>query len=205
MSQSSECEFSIQKPFIVDKTIDQLLREKYIGVDLKLSLDTAFAAAAHKFKDQIKWTRTQVDEDGDIALMTPNLVEFDQLLEFMLDSFGWCPKVYSSRESSEIFIFEPQDDTQQVAILLATEGEYGWKGSLHSLDYVNSTENGNILGFIFATKPKDTEEQDWLLVEIDRQKNSREWSLHPGTIEHVYYIWAERIGVPEPKFKPTTN
>jgi serine/threonine-protein kinase len=205
MSQSSKCEFSIQKPFIADQTIDQLLREGYIGVDLELAMDTAFAAAAHKFKKQIKWTRTQTDEDGDIALMTPNLVEFDQLLQFMLDSFGWCPQVYSSKKSPEIFIFEPQDEIQQGAILLATDGEYGWKGSLYSLNYVSSTENGNILGFIFATKPEDAEEQDWLLVEVDRQKNSRGWSLHSGTVEQVYYIWAERIGIPEPNFNPTTD
>jgi len=205
MPQSPECEFSIQKPFLTNQTIDQLLKEGYIGVDLDLALDTAFAAAAYKFKKQIKWTRTQADEDGDIGLMTPNLVEFNQLLQFMLDSFGWCPQVYSSNESPEIFIFEPKDELQKEAIFLTTDGEYGWKGSLYSLDYFSSTDNGNILGFIFATKPKDAEEQDWLLVEIDRQKNSRGWSVHLGTVEQVYYIWAERIGVPEPKYKPTTD
>ncbi len=205
MPQALNHDFSIKKPFLSDQTIDQLLKQGYIGVDRKLANDTAFGAAAHKFKEQIKWTETYVDGDGDIALMTLNLPEFDQLLQFMLDSFGWCPPVYSDTESPDIFIFTPEDELQQSAIFVATDGDYGWKGSLYSLEYFDSTENQNILGFIFATKPKDSDDQDWLLVEVDRLKNSRGWSLHSGTIEQVYYIWAERIGIPEPNFKPTSD
>lgn len=204
-SASIDYDFSIKKPFFANRTIEELLEEGYIGIDYDLVADTAFAAAAHKFKDQIKWTRTQPDEHGCVALMTPNLVEFNQLLEFMLDRFGWYPAFYSNEESPEIFIFTPQNELEEVAIALTTDGDYGWKGSLYSLDYVDTDQKQNFLCFIFATKPKDTQEQEWLLVKVDRQENSRSWSVHPGTLEQVYYIWAEKIGISEPNFKPTAD
>ena len=205
--QQKKAEFilALKQALLSNQTIEELLEEGYIGVNYELADDFAFAAAAHKFKDKIKWTKTQPDEDSDVALMTPNLAEFDELLDFMLDKFGWCPKVYSNEESPEIFIFTPQNDFEKGVLSLTTDGDYGWKGSLYSLDYFATAENQNILGLIFATKPKDTQEQEWLLVQIDRQKNSRSWSVHPGTLEQVYYIWAEKIGIPEPNFKPTYN
>jgi|JFJP01.1.fsa_nt_gi serine/threonine-protein kinase len=205
MSKPAESDFSLKNPFISDQTIDQLLENGYIGVDLALSDDSAFAGAAHKFKEQVKWTKSQVDEEGDVALMTSNLSEFDQLLNFMLAQFGWCPQVYSNQEIPDVFIFSPQSELQEGAIFLATDGEKGWQGSLYSLDYVDSIENANILGFIFATKPKDDSQQEWLLVEVNRQKNTRGWSVHSGTLEQVYYIWAERVEISEPNFKPTTD
>ena len=204
-SASSDYDFSLKKPFLSNQTIEQLLDRGYIGVDYDLVADTAFAAAAHKFKDKIQWTRTQPDEEGDVGLMTPNLAEFDQLLEFMLDKFGWCPKVYSNKESPDIFIFKPRNEIEENAIALTTDGDYGWKGSLYSLDYVDTAENQNVFCFIFATLPKDAQEQEWLLVQIDRQENTRSWSVHPGTLEQVYYIWAEKIGISEPNFKPTAD
>ncbi|NJM28676.1 MAG: hypothetical protein HC856_11685 [Pseudanabaena sp. RU_4_16] len=205
--QQKKAEFTLalKQALLSNQTIEELLKEGYIGVDYELADDLAFSAAAHKFKDKIKWTKTQPDKDGDVALMTPNLAEFDELLDFMLDQFGWCPKVYSTQESPEIFIFKPRNDLEEGALSLTTDGDYGWKGSLYSLDYFDTAENQNILGLIFATKPKDTQEQEWLLVQIDRQKNSRSWSVHPGALEQVYYIWAEKIGIPEPNFKPTSD
>ena len=56
--------------------------------------------------------------------MTPNLAEFEQLLKFMLDKFGWCPQVYSNQKASKIFIFTPQNDLEKGAILLTTDGDY---------------------------------------------------------------------------------
>lgn len=149
--------FSLKKPFLSNQTIEELLNEGYIGVDYELGADTVFAAAAYKFQDKVKWTRTQPNEDGDIALMTTNLAEFDQLLEFMLDKFGWCPQVYINQKASEIFIFTPQNDLEKGAITLTIDGDYGWQGSLYSLDYFEIAEKQNILCLIFATKPKDTE------------------------------------------------
>jgi hypothetical protein len=157
-SASADYDFSLKKPFLRDRTIEELLEEGYIGVEYDFAADTAFAAAAHKFKDRIKWTRTQPDEDGEVALMTPNLAEFDQLLEFMLDKFGWCPPVYSNEESPDIFIFTPKNELEESAIALTTDGDYGWKGSLYSLDYVDTDQKPNVFCFIFATKPKDAQE-----------------------------------------------
>lgn len=182
--------FSLKKPFLSNQTIEELLNEGYIGVDYELSANTAFAAAAYKFQDEIKWTKTQQNEDGDIALMTLNLAEFDQLLEFMLNSFDWCPQVHSNQKTSEIFIFTPQNDLEKGVIALTIEGDRGWKGSLYSLDYVDTAKNQNAVCLIFATKPRDTQEQEWLLVQIDRKKNCLSWSVQPKTLEQVYYLWA---------------
>ena len=204
-SASIDPDFSLKKPFLSHQTIKELLEKGYIGIDYDLVADTAFAAAAHKFKDKIKWTRTQPDKDGDVALMTPNLAEFDQLLDFMIDKFGWCPQVYANEDSPDVFIFNPQNDIEKKAISLTIDGDYGWKGSLYSLDYVDVAEKQKVLCFIFATLPKDTPEQEWLLVQIEQQKNTQSWSVHPGTLEQVYYIWAEKIGIPEPKFQPSAD
>ncbi|MDJ0726947.1 MAG: hypothetical protein QNJ38_17740 [Prochloraceae cyanobacterium] len=157
---SLDHDFSLKKPFLSDRTIEELLEEGYIGVDYDLVADTAFAAAAHKFKDKIKWTRTRADENGDVALMTPLLAEFDRLLEFMLDEFGWCPQVHSNEKSPDIFIFESQNELEEAAIAATIEGDYGWKESLYSLDYYDTAEEGNLVCFIFATLPKDEGEQE---------------------------------------------
>ncbi|MBA2748991.1 MAG: hypothetical protein H0U45_09695 [Tatlockia sp.] len=137
--------------------------------------------------------------------MTSNLAQFNQLLEFMLDNFGWCPQVHSNQEAAEIFIFTPQNDLEKGAIALTIEGAHGWKGSLYSLDYVDTAKNQNAVCLIFATKPRDTQEQEWLLVQIDRKKNCLSWSVQPKTLEQVYYLWAEKIGIKEPNFKPTAD
>jgi len=197
--------FSIKKPCLSNQTIQELLNESYIGIDYELSADTAFAAAAYKFQSKIKWTKTQPDENGDIALMTTDLAEFDQLLEFMLDNYGWCPQVHSNQEAAEVFIFTLQNDLEKAAIALATEGDRGWKGSLYSLDYFDTAKKQNAVCLIFATKPKDAQEQEWLLVQIDRKKNCLSWSVQPKTLEQVYYLWAEKIGIKEPNFKPTAD
>lgn len=42
-------------------------------------------------------------------------------------------------------------------------------------------------------------------MQIDRKRNSRSWSVHPGTLEQVYYIGAEKIGIQSPNFKPTAD
>lgn len=199
----TEDDSSIHNPFPLDKTIKQLLEEGYTGVDYELAADTAFAAVAHKFKDKIQWSRSKPDEDGEVGLMTTNQEDFDQLLDFMLEKFGWCPMVYSSVREPELFVFAPENKLEEAAIELTTSGEYGWQGSLYKLEYYAIDKNE--LCFIFSTNPADAEEQEWLLVTFNRTKNTRAWSIHDGTVEQVYYIWAEQIGIPEPNFKPTTD
>lgn len=95
-------DYSINHPFPSDKTIEELVKKGYIGVDYELVTDNAFSVAAnHKFKEQIKWTRTQTDQNGNIALMTHDTEVFDELLNFMLNKFGWCPQVYSNQTTPE--------------------------------------------------------------------------------------------------------
>jgi serine/threonine-protein kinase len=184
-----------------DKTINELLLEGYQGVNYELTDNEAFVATANHFVGKIQWLKTSPDEDGDIGLMTLDVQAFDELLEFMLDKFGWCPRVYSNKGKKEIHIFTPENELEEMAIELTTEGEYGWKGSLYRLTYVEKYQDK--IGLIFATKPEDSEQQDWLLVQIDEKSNERSWSVHDGTLEQVYYIMAEEIDIPEPNYNPT--
>jgi serine/threonine-protein kinase len=184
-----------------DKTINELLSEGYQGVNYELTDNEAFVATANHFAGKIQWLKTSPDEDGDIGLMTIDIQAFDELLEFMLDKFGWCPMVYSNTEQEEIHIFTPKNELEEMAIELTTEGEYGWKGSLYRLAYVEKYQDK--IGLIFATKPEDSEQQDWLLVQIDEKSNERSRSVHDGTLEQVYYIMAEEIDIPEPNYNPT--
>lgn len=184
-----------------NKTIEELLSEGYQGVNYELIDNEGFVATANHFADKIQWLKTSPDEDGDIGLMTLDVQAFDELLEFMLDKFGWCPMVYSNTSASEIHIFTPQNELEEMAIELTTEGDYGWKGSLYRLAYVEKYQDK--IGLIFATKPEDSEQQDWLLVQIDQKNKERSWSVHDGSLEQVYYIMAEEIEIPEPNYKPT--
>ncbi|MEA5510529.1 protein kinase [Crocosphaera sp. UHCC 0190] len=201
---SADYDYSINHPFPSDKTIEELLEKGYIGVDYELVIDNAFVVAAnHKFKEQIKWVRTQPDQDGDVALMTNDTQAFDQLLDFMLDKFGWCPQVYSNQTPQEIYIFTPKNEQEEQAIYLATVGDFGWKGSLYSLEYNEAYRDKSCL--IFATQPKDSQKQEWLLVQVNTKKKQISWSVHDESLEKVYYLWAESIKIPEPKFKPTAD
>jgi hypothetical protein len=195
--------YSIQNPLLSDKTIEQLLAKGYIGVSYELSVDIAFAAAAYKYRNKIKWIKTEPDEDGTIALMTLDLPEFNKLLQFMLDKFGWCPMVYSSTEKPKVFIFTPQNEIEEAAIAFTIEGEYGWKESLYSLEYAASERDRTCM--IFSTKPKTLENQEWLLVIFDRKNNTKSWSCHDGSFEQVYYRWAEEIEGNIPNYNPTTD
>jgi serine/threonine-protein kinase len=184
-----------------DKTIDELLSEGYQGVNYELTENNAFIATANHFAEKTKWIKTSPDADGDVGLMTLDVEAFDELLDFMLDKFGWCPKVYSNKSAPEIYIFTPENELEEMAIKLTTEGESGWKLSLYRLAYVDKYKQK--IGFIFATKPEDSEEQDWLLVQFDLKNKTRSWSVHDGTLEQVYYLWAEEINIPEPNYNPT--
>lgn len=135
--------------------------------------------------------------------MTHNQEEFDQLLEFMLEKFGWCPQVYTFDSEADIFIFSPKTELEKTAIELTISGEYGWKGSLYSLEY-SDVEKEEICLF-FATKPSIIDNQEWLLVTVNHRKNTRSWSVHDGIVEQVYYKWAEQIGIPKPIFRPTVD
>jgi hypothetical protein len=200
--RSSEPEFSLKNPYISNKTIAELLQEGYKGVDYELAKDNAFAAAAHKFKDCIKWTLSQGD-DRERGLMTPDVEVLDKLLQFMLTKFSWCPTVYSLEEAEEVFIFTPQNDLEQAAIEATISGEYGWQGSLYSLELYEYEERE--VGFIFATKPPESLEPEWLLVKLNFEENIVAWSYHDGSLEQVYYIWKEKIQLPEPNYHPTTD
>jgi len=206
MSHSTNCDFSFKNPFISDKTIKQLLEEGYIGVPYDSVADQAvFAAICQRFQDKVKWTKTAPDEDGDIGLMTSNVAEFDELIQFMVENFDWYPAYYSNQEASKPFIFTPKDEIEACAIELATTGEYGWRGSLYSLNYFDITRDRKHLCFIFATQPESSEQQEWLFFRFDRIQNSTCWSVHPTTLNQVCYLWAEEIEVPEPNLNPTAD
>jgi hypothetical protein len=194
-------DFSYKNPFPSQKTIDELLKEGYVGIDHKLANDNAFAAVAYKFKNQIKWTISNRLE-SEIWLMTTDKQALQNLAEFMLNKFSWSPMVYAAKPK-EAFIFTPKNDTERAAIEATVSGEYGWQGSLYSLELYEYQDNE--AGFIFATKPLDSVEQEWLLVKLNFIDYSGSWSHHEGSLEQVYYIWKENIQLSEPNYKPTSD
>ncbi|MEL6928422.1 MAG: hypothetical protein AAFO95_07300 [Cyanobacteria bacterium J06600_6] len=194
-------DFSYKKPFPSQKTIDELINEGYVGIDHKLVYDNAFAAVAYKFREQIRWTISSRLE-SDVWLMTQDQQALKKLSEFMLDKFSWSPMIYTEIPQAA-FIFTPQNNTERAAIEATISGEYGWSGSLYSLELYEYQDNE--AGFIFATKPLDSDEQEWLLVRLNFIDYTGSWSHHEGTIEQVYYIWKENIELSEPNYKPTTD
>ena len=60
-------------------------------------------------------------------------------------------------------------------------------------------------GFIFATKPLDSPQQEWLLVRLNFNEYTGSWSHHLGSLEQVYYIWKEKIQLAEPNYHPTSD
>ena len=194
-------DFSYKNPFPSEKTIDELLQEGYVGVDRKLAEDNAFAAVAYKFKNQIKWTISNQFNER-VWLMTTDKQALKSLSDFMLEKFSWCPMVYSS-QPQEAFIFTPKNDTEKAAIEATISGEYGWQGSLYSLELYEYQENE--AGFIFTTKPLDSPQQEWLLVKLNFKDYTGSWSHHDGTFEQVYYIWKENIQLSEPNYHPSPD
>ena len=194
-------DFSYRKPFPSSKTIDQLLSEGYVGIDRQLVHDNAFAAVAYKFKDRIKWTLSS-QQESEIWLMTTDRQALQQLSKFMLDKFSWSPMIYTAKPQ-KAFIFTPRNDTERAAIEATISGEYGWQGSLYSLELYEYRDRE--AGFIFATKPLNSLHQEWLLVKLNFNDYTGFWSHHEGTLEQVYYIWQENIQLSEPNYNPTTD
>lgn len=194
-------DYSYKKPFPSSKTIETLIKEGYVGIDHKLVYDNAFAAVAYKFRDQIKWTITNRLEP-DVWLMTKDKEALQKLSEFMLNKFSWSPMIYTD-VPKEAFIFTPKNNTERAAIEATISGEYGWQGSLYALELYEYQDNE--AGFIFATKPLGSPDQEWLLVRLNFIDYTGSWSHHEGTIEQVYYIWKENIELAEPNYKPTTD
>ena len=194
-------DFSYKKPFPSQKTIDELLNEGYVGIDRNLVNDNAFAAVAYKFKNKIKWTVSRENE-AEVWLMTTDKPALKQLSAFMLEKFSWCPMIYTAKPE-QAFIFTPKNDTEKAAIEATISGEYGWKGSLYSLELYEYQNNE--AGFIFATKPLDSARQEWLLVRLNFNEYTGFWSHHMGSLEQVYYIWKEKIQLAEPNYHPTAD
>lgn len=194
-------DFTYKKPFLSHKTIDQLLVEGYVGIDHKLIKDNAFAGVAYKFKNQIRWTLSSQVE-SEIWLMTTDKNALEELSKFMLNKFSWSPMIYAARPQAA-FIFEPKNDTERAAIEATISGEYGWQGSLYSLEIYEYHDNE--AGFIFTTKPLDSVNQEWLLVKLNFQDYTGSWSHHEGLLEDVYYIWKENIQLTEPNYNPTSD
>ena len=194
-------DFTYKKPFPSQKTIDELLQEGYIGIDRRLAEDNAFAAIAYKFGERIKWTISKHTE-AEVWLMTTDKQALQKLSEFMLNQFSWSPMIYTAKPE-KAFIFTPKNDTERVAIEATISGEYGWQGSLYSLEKYEYQDNE--AGFIFATKPLDSPQQEWLLVRLNFADYTGCWSHHEGILEHVYYIWKENIQLSEPNYNPTAD
>lgn len=194
-------DFSYKKPYPSKKTIDELLKEGYVGIDRNLAYDNAFAAVAYKFKNQIKWTISSQSE-SEVWLMTTDKQALEKLSDFMLQKFSWSPMIYAEKPK-KAFIFTPKNDTEKAAIEATISGEYGWQGCLYSLELYEYQDDE--AGFIFATKPLDSPDREWLLVKLNFRDYTGSWSHHEGSLEQVYYIWKEKIQLSEPNYHPTTD
>ena len=100
---------------------------------------------------------------------------------------------------AECYIFTPKNELEEAAIILATGGRSGWKGSLYSLDYYDLYLEHTC--FIFSTKPKEKEENSWLLVAFDSSDDTKYWiNLGEKQLVEIYYAWARVVGINNPQF-----
>jgi len=98
-------------------------------------------------------------------------------------------------ERGETFIFIPKNDVEELALAVATAGEMGLKGSLYSLDYTDSYREHTC--FIFATQPKESNNQQWLLVSNDSRNDVKYWSaLGEMPLQDIYYAWTKIVQKP---------
>jgi hypothetical protein len=108
-------------------------------------------------------------------------------------------QVRMKSKAADVYIFTPETDLEVAAIALATEGEIGWKGSLYSLEYFDCHLEHTC--FIFATEPKETSIQQWLLVNFDTRADAKYWIvLGNKLLSEVYYAWAKIVKAPHPYF-----
>lgn len=190
---------SLQNPLTSEKSVEELLAEGYVGVDAELAGNVAFALASEQFKKQINWIKSKFSGREKLALMTSHKEAFEQLLEFLNSKFGWYPEIYQEEGKSEVYIFPPDNHIEEEAIQLATTDEDAWTGSLYSLDYLERHQN--VLLFIFATKSKNSDKQEWLVVQKNVENNQKWVSLYSGTLEEAYYNWAKQVDLTAPKFR----
>lgn len=110
-------------------------------------------------------------------------------------------KVRIKHEKATAYIFTPKNDLEEAAIAVATEGSAGWKDSLYSLDYVDRYLEHTC--FIFATRPKESKDQQWVLVNLDGRYGSKYWiALGEKELSDVYLAWAKVVQKPNPQFDP---
>lgn len=104
-------------------------------------------------------------------------------------------------EESTTYIFRPKNDLEEIAIAIAIDGHTGWQDSLYSLDYVDHYLEHTCL--IFATRPEESKDQQWLLVNLDGRYSSSYWiALGEKQLLEAYYAWAKIVGNPNPHFNP---
>jgi hypothetical protein len=95
-------------------------------------------------------------------------------------------------EREKTFIFTPKNDLEELAIAIATAGETGWKESLYSLEYTDTYGEHNC--FIFATQPKESDNQRWLLVSNDSKHDVKYLSaLGKMPLKDIYYAWTKTV------------
>lgn len=108
-------------------------------------------------------------------------------------------QVQVKTKTDRVHVFTPESDLEVAAIAIATEGNIGWKGSLYSLDYFDCYQENTC--FIFATVPRESRFQEWLLVNFDTRADAKYWIvLGNKLLVEVYYAWANVVGYPHPYF-----
>jgi len=122
-------------------------------------------------------------------------------LKFMRSEKEKVEQIQMQAKRSNAYIFTPKNDLETAAIVLATQHENGWKGSLYSLEYFDRYLENTC--FIFATKPQGSKNQEWLLLSINHRTTAKYWiALRAKSISEVYYNWARVVKKPDPFFDP---
>ncbi len=102
---------------------------------------------------------------------------------------------------ADFHIFTPKNELEASAIIIATQGKSGWKGSLYSLDYYDRYLDETC--FIFATEPANKNNGNWLLVAFNTNENTKYWiALGEKHLSEVYYSWAKVVQAHNPRFDP---
>jgi hypothetical protein len=151
------------------RNLDSLVDEGFQGCSLQDLLPWMEEGHGLAAIQAIDWVKSQPDADGDVALMTADAEGLDRLLEWMLETRGSCPMVYTPEEdvvvpdgvpmlrptaynlpegvtSEEVFDEEFSENLS--ALFAAIKDSYGNQAHLYRIDYgqlVETVEHGLLL------------------------------------------------------------
>lgn len=83
-------------------TIDDLVEQGYMGCSLQDLMPWLSDREVFEHIAAITWQKSAREPDGEVALMTADTEGLDDLLEWMLENRGECPKVYAPDDDPDV-------------------------------------------------------------------------------------------------------